>query len=116
MNISKASSIKPVSGAPKRDFMPQMDDDGKAASQLTNIGLVDMTEEFDDEVDSVLEGFWSNNEESPRGTHELYPETRVRPMEDNVPQWVKDKYGSNASSAWNSMRASDREFNKPFRP
>lgn len=106
-----------VPGAEPREFMPQTDKiDGtgkKVETALKTKGVIDMTEELDDDVTSLREYY---DEEAPLGRHELYPETRVKPMEDNVPQWVKDKYGSNARRAWNNMRASDREFNKPYRP
>lgn len=45
--LETIKTSKPVAGAAKRDFMPQMDDAGKAKEKLIKDGVVDMTESVD---------------------------------------------------------------------
>lgn len=57
-NVMQAvSSIKPVAGASKRDFMPQMDETGKAQAALVDRGVIDMTEQYDDDVEFLSEHY-----------------------------------------------------------
>lgn len=87
--VETMSATAPVQGAQKRDFMPQMDDAGKAKAQLINNGVVDMTEELNEYYD----------EEAPYGRHgSYYGSNQSKGMNpDGAPQWWKNQGGTDAS-------------------
>lgn len=107
-NVLGALSVSaPVAGAQKRDYMPQMDDSGRAKAQLLNQGVVDVTEN--------LEEYW--DEEAPYGRHgSYYGSNQSKGMNpDGAPQWWKNQGGTDAS--WKeAQRSKGWSSNYDLRP
>ena len=92
-NVIPMAKKGAVQGAAPRDYMPQTDKIDKASKKvpatLTKLGVIDMSEEYDDDVTELEERLY--DDEAPLGRGELYPSgTRTKAdygRTDDVPGW-----------------------------